>query len=425
MIVISSGLLLLNQPNLTSENGLAYAQSTSIITITQPANGSTIAHEVTIQGTSQNIPGGYTLWVVVHVTIKNLNRFYPMQWPAIIQPNGNWSCLTTVGGSEDSGSLFEILAVLADQNAHARIIDYNTTSANKIPPEFSGIPLEEWSSFGTIDYSRVTVVLNSTLTKEEILPPVTASASPSTVEVEVNKSATLTVSASGGTMPYRYQWYEANTPLVGQTSVQLIITRSIVSMYTFYCRVTDSFGFNVNSNTVSMTIKPKPTPVVKIVYPDVSEVVDHEIIVHGTYQNIPAGHEIWVVVYVPVGGLNRYYPNKAPVSIDANNDWSEFTIVGGEKDGGEKFVIYAVLANTTVQQMIKEYNQKGETDNDYPGIKKEDWIMPQIYDDVSVIRTGQSNGNGDGLLIVMILVAIIGASATIIAALIKNRKKSD
>jgi len=59
----------------------------------------------------------------------------------------------------------------------------------------------------------------------------------------------------GGVGSHTYQWYEGTTPLQGQTSKVLPVTKTLPGTYTYYCKVTDSEGTAVNSNTVYLTVR--------------------------------------------------------------------------------------------------------------------------------------------------------------------------
>jgi hypothetical protein len=57
-----------------------------------------------------------------------------------------------------------------------------------------------------------------------------------------------------GVGPLTYQWYEGTTPLQGQTSMVLPITKTTTGVYTYYCTVTDPNGNTAISNTVTLTV---------------------------------------------------------------------------------------------------------------------------------------------------------------------------
>jgi alpha-beta hydrolase superfamily lysophospholipase len=58
----------------------------------------------------------------------------------------------------------------------------------------------------------------------------------------------------GGNAPYTYQWYEGLTPIQGQTSMLLPVTKTAPGVYSFYCRVTDKDGTTTTSNAVTLTV---------------------------------------------------------------------------------------------------------------------------------------------------------------------------
>lgn len=96
----------------------------------------------------------------------------------------------------------------------------------------------------TANSSTVTLAVNL---------PLTVSAAPPTVSVEVGQSGTFTATASGGTSPYTYQWIEGSTT-VG-TAATLTISKSTAGTYSFYCKVSDSAAATLSSNTVTLTAK--------------------------------------------------------------------------------------------------------------------------------------------------------------------------
>jgi hypothetical protein len=121
------------------------------VDITYPSQNSNVGIAEVVQGTSQNIPGGKSLWILVY--IPTLDRYYPMLNPPLLQSNGDWSCLTTIGGPTDSGT-FQIVAMLTDKNAQNAFDTYNKNSAPT--GNYPGILTQELPS-GLIEYQRVNV----------------------------------------------------------------------------------------------------------------------------------------------------------------------------------------------------------------------------------------------------------------------------
>lgn len=93
--------------------------------------------------------------------------------------------------------------------------------------------------------------------------PMAVSATPTTTSVTAGQSATFAVSASGGTAPLTYQWYEGTSLLAGKTFAQLTTTKDALSYSTYYCQVTDAEGTTLKSNLVTLLAysQTQPTPV--------------------------------------------------------------------------------------------------------------------------------------------------------------------
>jgi pimeloyl-ACP methyl ester carboxylesterase len=62
------------------------------------------------------------------------------------------------------------------------------------------------------------------------------------------------VQPTGGSGVYTYQWFEGSTLLQGQTSMVLAVTKNTPGTYAYFCKVTDSNGYAVNSNPVYLTV---------------------------------------------------------------------------------------------------------------------------------------------------------------------------
>jgi pimeloyl-ACP methyl ester carboxylesterase len=89
-----------------------------------------------------------------------------------------------------------------------------------------------------------------------------ASTSAPSATSTIGQSAIFSIAASGGQQPYKYQWYEANTLLPGQTTPMLIIAKNTAGVYTYYCSVTDAIGITTNTTAMTLTVNSQIMPVV-------------------------------------------------------------------------------------------------------------------------------------------------------------------
>jgi len=100
---------------------------------------------------------------------------------------------------------------------------------------------------------------NSNQVTLTVVPALTASAAPASLSATVGQSVTFIATASGGTTPYSYQWYENTTLLSGKTTSTFSTSKSSAGTITFYCKVTESSGQTANSNQVTLTVVPALT----------------------------------------------------------------------------------------------------------------------------------------------------------------------
>ena len=136
------------------------------IQIISPNNGDGVDISINVQGTSQNIPTGQVIWVIVHQG----SLYYPMPNPAIIQNNGEWSSATIIGGKSDTGKQFDIYVVLANQTAQDQFNTYNTNSKIQgIYPGTDKLPV------GAVSYCEITVIRNPPPTEISISYPTNGS----------------------------------------------------------------------------------------------------------------------------------------------------------------------------------------------------------------------------------------------------------
>ena len=104
--------------------GWRYCGPTTEVEITYPYNDDTVKIREMVQGTSQKIPEGQAIWIMVYSHV--VGRYYPQDNPADVQANGDWTSLTSIGIEEDVNRKFDIIAVLADKRAQDAFNAYLT-----------------------------------------------------------------------------------------------------------------------------------------------------------------------------------------------------------------------------------------------------------------------------------------------------------
>lgn len=127
---------------------------TPIITdvkISQPIDGAKVDQTETIKGTSQNIPEGSVIWVVIY--LPAVRRYFPQNLPADIQVNGDWSSVVSIGQVGESGLMADIIAVLANKSVQDSFNLYLKDAINT--NDFSGL---EKLPAGALIYHRISVM---------------------------------------------------------------------------------------------------------------------------------------------------------------------------------------------------------------------------------------------------------------------------
>jgi hypothetical protein len=124
-------------------------------------------------------------------------------------------------------------------------------------------------------------------------------------------------------------------------------------------------------------------PALKITYPAAGAEVSMREEVEGTYENLPDGQVVWVVVYSHASG--RYYPQNDPAELQRNGRWTSLVYFGVEADRRQTFDALAVLADAKGQASIRSYLAEARDRNDWPGLDR--WPQGVIlYDRVKVAR---------------------------------------
>jgi len=93
-----------------------------------PQNGEKVGSKIIVNGKSK-ISAGSHLWVLIHR--KDLtDQWWPQNKP-IIDPDGNWKSICSIGEARDVGYDFEIAVASFDKNEEKQILEYH-----KIGKEF-------------------------------------------------------------------------------------------------------------------------------------------------------------------------------------------------------------------------------------------------------------------------------------------------
>jgi hypothetical protein len=113
-----------------------------LIKITSPEDGALINKTVNIEGKAKRIPEGDHIWPVVY-GYPPTNRFFPQSQLIYPDPDGRWSIRgINVGVDTDHNMEFDIIILLADDDAHKSLSNYLNESnklgawpgLKKIPP---------------------------------------------------------------------------------------------------------------------------------------------------------------------------------------------------------------------------------------------------------------------------------------------------
>lgn len=129
--------------------GLRYCKPE--VKITYPYNGATVEIGELVRGTSEKIPKGQAIWIIVYPYL--FDRYYPQNNPAAVQANGDWISLTFIGIEEDVNKKFDIIVVLADKRAQDAFEAYiKQSEVTKTWPGLERLPE------GAPIYDRITVI---------------------------------------------------------------------------------------------------------------------------------------------------------------------------------------------------------------------------------------------------------------------------
>jgi hypothetical protein len=123
---------------------------TTDVTITYPINQARVDQTETVRGTSQGLSAEQVIWVVVFV--QEVGRYYPQNRPADMEAGDNWSSIVYIGIPADTGKRFDILAVVANEEAQDAFTVYLADARDRSDwPGLESLPA------GAVIYDRITV----------------------------------------------------------------------------------------------------------------------------------------------------------------------------------------------------------------------------------------------------------------------------
>ena len=105
---------------------------------------------------------------------------------------------------------------------------------------------------------------------------------------------------------------------------------------------------------------PPPQPSITIATPANNAPVNMYEWISGTSQNIPADRHLWIIIRVD----EKYFAHEV-LTINANGRWEHDTQIGQENEGGKRFDVMVVLANSSAHTTLRDWRDKQNTAQQY------------------------------------------------------------
>jgi hypothetical protein len=139
---------------------------------------------------------------------------------------------------------------------------YNASkSVSLSAPSVSGYTFLNWDVDGASQgsgVSSITVNMNAPHTATAhyaVIPPsLSVSISPLSASILVGQSTTFTSTVSGGTSPYKYQWYLTGNSVLGATSSTWTFTPTTSGIYYVYLQIKDANNNTAQSETARVVV---------------------------------------------------------------------------------------------------------------------------------------------------------------------------
>ncbi|MGQ9533315.1 MAG: hypothetical protein ACUVTQ_11035 [Desulfotomaculales bacterium] len=113
---------------------------------------------------------------------------------------------------------------------------------------------------------------------------------------------------------------------------------------------------------------PRSTLMGEITSPRAGETAPPRVTVQGRVSGAPvAGQYLWLAVH-PHASPGLWWPQGEPLAWSPDGTWRATVWLGGERDRGEPFDIALWLVGEEINQRLRDYMQRGQRMNDYPGL---------------------------------------------------------
>jgi hypothetical protein len=119
--------------------------------ITDPSEMDTVPQHTLVRGTYRNIPDGEQIWVLVSPHADGV--YYPQSEVVRLSDHQEWSARAVIGGAQDAGGVYNVIAVLASAEASAVLKEHMTQpDSDTLGPVLASLPA------GVRIYEQYTVV---------------------------------------------------------------------------------------------------------------------------------------------------------------------------------------------------------------------------------------------------------------------------
>jgi hypothetical protein len=119
--------------------------------ITDPDGTHPVSQHTLVRGTYRNLPDGEQIWLLVSPHADGV--YYPQSEVVRLGDQEEWSTRAVIGGADDAGSVYNLMAVLANAEASALLKE------NMTPAESDGLgPMLTTLPAGVRIYEQYTVV---------------------------------------------------------------------------------------------------------------------------------------------------------------------------------------------------------------------------------------------------------------------------